>query len=221
MQLIDLSHTISSGMDQYPGDPRPVRLVREAEHGKDPWMATVLELGCHVGTHIDAPLHFRADGAAVDALPLAACAGRARVVDVRAWVAQRMIPDAAVPADGARDVEFLLLRTGWDDHWGTPRYYDEWPYLEPALVARLAGAGLRGIGLDTPSLDPLGGDQAHVVAAAHGMINLENVTNLATLPGTPFLLLALPLKLAGTEASPVRAVALTGVSAQITESERA
>jgi kynurenine formamidase len=80
--------------------------------------------------------------------------------------------------------------------------------LSPELARFLAGAGLKGVGLDTPSLDPYGAQVAHDICAPAGMINLENLANLGALPAVGFTLFALPLKLEGTEASPVRAVAL-------------
>jgi kynurenine formamidase len=104
-------------------------------------------------------------------------------------------------------VEFVILRTGWERHWGTPRYYADWPTVSEPLARVLAAARLKGVGLDSPSPDPLHGRAAHDLFAAAGMINIENLTNLAELPDGPFTLLVLPLKLAGTEASPVRAAA--------------
>ena len=105
-------------------------------------------------------------------------------------------------------VDFVLFDTGWDRHWGTPRYYREWSWLSPELASLLADAGLKGVGLDTPSLDPFDAQTAHDICAPAGLINLENLANLGSVPEAGFTLLALPLKLEGTEASPVRAVAL-------------
>jgi kynurenine formamidase len=208
MRWIDLSHEIRDGMDQYPGDPRPVRLIRECLHGPDPYMVTSLELGCHVGTHVDAPLHFGPDQAGVDRLPLAACAGPARVLDVRTAATAGPLTATVLPVDWRCDVDFLLLHTGWSRHWGTPRYYANWPRLTVDLAARLVGAGLKGVGIDGPSIDDLDRREGHDLFAAAGMINLENLTGLDALPCDPFLLVALPLKLQGTEGSPVRAAAL-------------
>jgi len=106
------------------------------------------------------------------------------------------------------NVDFVLFDTGWDRHWGTDRFYREWSYLSPELAELLAGAGLKGVGLDTPSLDHFDGQAAHDICAPAGMINIENLANLGALPDDGFTLLVLPLKLEGTEASPVRAVAI-------------
>jgi len=211
MAWIDLSHTISPGMPQWRGDDQPLALHRRSVHGPDSHMSSSLELGCHVGTHIDAPLHFLAGQPGLDELPVDRFSGPGLVVDVRGDHGQAAAP--AVLAERVLDgldlagVDFVLFLTGWDRYWGQERYYREWPWLSGDLARRLAEAGLKGVGLDTPSLDDFSGRAAHDICAAAGLINVENLTGLRNLPGRGFLFQALPLKLQATEASPVRAVA--------------
>lgn len=209
MRLVDLTHVITSGMAVYPGDPTVPQIVRESSHGPDTHQSSSLRTGCHAGTHIDLPLHFRAGEPDLAAYPPERCLGRAVAVDA---------PAGAVDADAfagldLADVDFVLVRTGWEDRWGTPAYYDGWPYLTAAAARLLAGAGLLGVGLDSPSVDPHGVTVAHDLLAAAGMINVENLANLAALPASGFRFLALPLRLDGAEASPVRAVALLDAEA--------
>ncbi len=208
MRLIDLSHTITTGMPQWRGDDQPLRIVRRSDHGPDGHMSSALEIGCHVGTHIDAALHFRSGEPSLESLPVEMFAGRARVVRVPRT--DTVGPLAASLLDGIDlDVlDYVLFDTGWDRYWGQERYYREWPYYDEDLAQRLAAAGLRGSGLDTPSLDARDGQAAHDTCAAAGMVNIENLRGLDRLPDAPFTFLALPLKLDGAEASPVRAVAL-------------
>lgn len=208
MRLVDLSHPIVSGMPQWPGDRQPLRVVRCSEHGTDSHESSRVEFGCHIGTHVDAPRHFLAGAAGVDDLPLDRFAGSALVV--RPGSAVGPGPLAASVLDGVDlgGIEFVLFDTGWARHWGQPRYYQDWPWLSPELAERLAGAGLKGVGVDTPSLDGFTGHRAHDICAAAGMVNLENLANLPALPWRGFHVLALPLKLIATEASPVRAAAL-------------
>ena len=208
MRVIDLSHTIVAGMDQYPGDDQPLRLLTRTEHGPANHMSSALEFGCHVGTHIDTPLHFRAGEPGLDTVPLDAFWGRARMIDAPAGDQPGPLAASSLDDLDLEHLDFLLFRTGWERYWGTPRYYQEWPYLATELARVVAQAGLKGVGLDSPSLDALGGHEAHDLCAAAGMINIENLTNLAALPDETFTLLVLPLKLAGCEASPVRAAAL-------------
>lgn len=207
MQLIDLSHTIESQMAQWPGDEQPLRLIRQSEHGPGSHLSSALALGCHVGTHIDAALHFRDGEPALHELPVGHFAGRAVVVRTDVGDCPEALGPEILEGTDLSEVDFVLLHTGWDQHWGTPRYYQQWPWLSTALARALAAANLQGVGLDTPSLDVLNGHVAHEICAEAGLINIENLTNLAALPDGPFLFMALPLKLHGTEASPVRAVA--------------
>ena len=75
------------------------------------------------------------------------------------------------------------------------------------LAQILATSGLKGVGLDTPSLDDFGGHAVHDLCAAEGMINIENLAHLGSLPRLGSHFQVFPLKLLGTEASPVRALA--------------
>ncbi|MEN8006305.1 MAG: cyclase family protein [Candidatus Krumholzibacteriota bacterium] len=206
--MIDLTHTIVPDMPQWPGDNQPLVIHRHSLHGPDSHMSSSLEFGCHAGTHIDAPLHFLADEPGVDQLPLDRFMGQGVVIRAGdGETAGELGPEICEGVDLAA-ADFVLFDTGWDRHWGSERYYREWSHLSPDLAELLAGAGLKGVGLDTPSLDDFGGQAAHDICAPAGMINLENLANLGALPARGFTLMALPLKLQGTEASPVRAVAL-------------
>jgi kynurenine formamidase len=208
LELIDLSHTIVPGMPQWPGDDQPLAIHRHSLHGPETHMSSSLEFGCHVGTHIDAPLHFLAGEPGVDALPLDGFVGRGLVIRTGDGESPRPLGLEVCRGADLGPVDFVLFDTGWDRHWGTDRYYRDWSYLAPELAEHLAGSGLKGVGLDTPSLDPFGDQKAHDICAPAGMINIENLANLSALPETGFTLLVFPLKLAETEASPVRAVAL-------------
>lgn len=212
---IDLSHTIVPGMPQWRGDEQPLTIHRRSEHGPEGHMSSALEFGCHVGTHIDSPLHFLDGAAAVDEMPLEAFGGAALVLDVRESVRAALQATGTPPELGPevlaghdlQEIDFVLFLTGWDEHWGHERYYLQWPWLGEALARELAAAGLKGVGLDTPSLDVYGGAVAHDLFAARGMINIENLTALPQLPERGAWFQAFPLKLLGTEASPVRAIA--------------
>ena len=169
-------------------------------------------MGCHVGTHIDTPYHFLDGQPPLEQLPLEMFRGRARVIDATADLVTNSVTNSITSeVIAGRDLsrlDYVILRTGWERHWGTVQYYTDWPTVSTELAQGLAAAGLKGVGLDCPSSDPVDGRAAHDLFAAAGMINVENLANLAELPATDFELLVLPLKLYGTEASPVRAAAL-------------
>jgi kynurenine formamidase len=208
VRLIDLSHTIVSGMAQYPGDDPPVRVVQRPATGAEGPVSSALELGCHVGTHVDTPLHFRRGRPGLEQLPLDRFCGRAQVVDAPAGDRPGAIAAELLRAVPLAELDFVILRTGWEERWGTARYYETWPYLSEESARVLARAQLKGIGIDSPSIDAYAAHTAHDICAAADLINVENLTNLAALPDGPFTLVVFPLKLAGCEASPVRAAAL-------------
>ncbi len=203
MPIIDLSHVLRTGMDVFPGDRKP-EFPRLSEHGEGNHQSSAMNTGCHVGTHIDTPLHFLPDRPGLDQMPADRFIGRAAAIDAPAGV----VPAEVAAGIDLGPVDFLILRTGWENRWGTPGYYRDWPYLHPDLARHLADAGLKGVGIDSPSVDPLSGGPVHGILAAAGMINVENLANLGALPAGIFDFMALPLKLAGAEGSPVRAVAL-------------
>jgi kynurenine formamidase len=211
LKLIDLSHEIVPDMLQWPGDRQALKIHRHSEHGPDSHMSSSLEFGCHVGTHVDGALHFLAGQTALHQVALEAFSGRALVVDATAASRNENSP-AVLPAELLAGIDlsaldFVLFHTGWDRHWGTDFYYRHWPSLSEELACLLAASELKGVGLDTPSLDLYDGSIAHDLCAAAGMINIENLTGLEPLTGEEVHFMALPLKLFETEASPVRAVA--------------
>lgn len=208
MAIIDLSHKIHGGMTGYPGDEAP-RLVPTLTHAADGILSSRIELSCHTGTHIDSPLHFRDGRPSVAEMSPAACAGPAIRLEASFGAAPGPLAAELLTAVDLAGVDFVLVHTGWDRFWGTERYYSSWPFLDLELARLLANADLKGVGLDTPSVDRRDGREVHDLFAACGYVNIENLTNLASLPPGHFTFMALPLKLVGVEASPVRAVAVT------------
>jgi len=207
-KIIDLSHTVIADMPQWPGDKQPLKLHRRSMHGESTHMSSSLEFGCHVGTHIDAPLHFLAGQQGIDEIPLSHFMGSG--VIIRCGDGQKTEALGAHlldPVDLA-GVDFVIFDTQWSQYWGSSKYYESWSYLSVELAKRLANSGLKGVGLDTPSLDPYHAQIAHDICAPAGMINIETLTNLHSLPDRGFQLQVVPLKLDQTEASPVRALAV-------------
>lgn len=158
VRVVDLAHPIEAGMPVYPGDPE-VGLTAAATVEADGCNLLRVEMGSQTGTHVDAPFHVRADGARLDELDPALFTGVGVLADVtgRPPRAPLTWEDLAPVAGGLRPGRILLLRTGWDRHWGTPAYFDH-PYLAPDAARRVMDTGVRVIGLDAPSIDPSGQD---------------------------------------------------------------
>jgi arylformamidase len=203
MPIHDVTRPVRAGMAVWPGDP-PVTSWRVTDLARGELATTHgLSLGLHAGTHLDAPAHVLHRGAAVDAVPLAVCCGPAWLVDVGDTELIRL-EHLLSHLPGA--VERLIIRTRGSrrDDGAFPA---DWPALDPAAADHLAAAGLLLLGVDTPSVDPV---ESHALPAHHallgrGVVILENLA-LADVPAGPYELIALPLRLTGLEASPVRAI---------------
>ncbi|MEZ4388851.1 MAG: cyclase family protein [Candidatus Krumholzibacteriia bacterium] len=210
MRVIDLSHPLDADTPVYPGTPR-VELAPACTLEADGYLEHRLVLGTHVGTHVDAPAHLITDAASLDQLSVDRFVGRAVVLDPGGLEDGRVtVLRLEAQRDRLERMDFVLLRTGWARRWGQPGYLEGFPCLAPDAARWLADHGVRGFGVDAISVDPVG-DSAlavHHELLSRGLVIVENLANLGVLPGTPFTFCALPLRIAGGDGSPVRAVAL-------------
>ena len=210
-RVVDLSVPLDAETPVYPGDP-PVRVEPAATIADDGYNLLAVHLGSQSGTHCDAPRHFRADGAPVDALDLRLFIGPGVLVDVRGRPDRTAIgpADLGPYLDAVGPGTIVVLHTGWSAHRGTPRYAAH-PYLGADACRALLDRGVRTIGLDAPSVDATpdhdGYPCHHLVAAAGGVI-VENLTNLAAVDFPDPFLSVLPLRLTGADGAPARAVAM-------------
>lgn len=200
-KLIEISMPLADGMVRWPGDPEPrIRRVADRERG-DPCTLTTLAMSAHTGTHVDAPLHYLAEGTAVDAMPLAGLVGPARVVEVRHPTA---VTVAELAPSGIRRGERVLFKTRNSLAEGGALLAG---YVALAADAArwLAARRVRAIGIDGLSVDPPGGDAAHLALLSAGIWIIEGLRLAGVAPGR-WELLCLPLRLAGAEGAPARAV---------------
>jgi len=212
MRLIDLSHVIDHQMITYPGLPGPEigeHMSFEASH--DHYAAgTEFAIGrismvANTGTYLDTPAHRFRDGHDLSALPLQRCADLPAVVIDNA---------GAIDADAFSDVALtgaaVLLRTGWDRHWGTERYGDpEHPHLTEAGAEVLVERRATLVGIDSVNIDDTttGQRPAHTLLLAAGIPVVEHLTGLAELPDVGARFTAVPPAVRGLATFPVRAFA--------------
>ncbi|HEX6201962.1 MAG TPA: arylformamidase [Thermoanaerobaculia bacterium] len=203
--LYDLSPRIEPGFPVWPGDtPFASRLTWQLAAGASVNLSA-LTTTPHLGSHADAPFHTEPDGATIADLPLAPFLGPCRVVAVP--------PEPLIEPHHLGDVDpaappRLLLKTGSIPPLAAGRPFPErFSAISAALARHLAARGTLLVGLDTPSVDPFDSKtlDAHHALAAGGVAILEGLDLSAVPPGL-YELIALPLKLAGLDASPVRAV---------------
>lgn len=205
-RIIDLTHVWEEGMSAFPGDPKPRFDV--VDYGVSRIMA--FSMTTHTGTHIDCSAHLGGKGS-TDTLPPAFFVGKGLVVDCSAW--QDGIPVEAFTAHDIAAIEFLLLHCGFSAQWNTPEFTGKYPVLTEAAMNYLtAFPGLRGIGVEYLSIDPVDSPDLPLhklwLCGEKERCIIENLTNLELLIGIPFTFMALPLKIKNGEASPVRAIAI-------------
>ncbi len=204
-RFIDISRPLHTGAPNWPGDlPTDFRLGMRIAEGK-PCNLGQLRLSVHNGTHADAPFHYNDQGLKIDELPPDLFIGPARVIDARGHAAFTVqLFDGINPAELAATPRVLFRTDVWLDRDTFPT---QWPLLAPGLPRWLADHGVRLIGLDLPSVDPL----TNTDMAIHHQLDAANVLiieslDLREVPAGVYELIALPLKLRGADGSPVRAV---------------
>jgi arylformamidase len=196
---IDASRALRAAIPVWPGD-RPFELEQKREGG---FVLSSFSTTCHVGTHIDAPLHFDEAAHGVEGIRLARCVGPAEVVRVPA--SGGAVAPGDLPVDWAPSTARVLFRS---DSFPIDAAIEEgFSGLTAELVHWLADRGVELVGVDTPSVDVFSsGDlPAHHALLARGITWIEGLWLGDAEPGR-YLLVALPILLEGAEAAPVRAI---------------
>ncbi|GGC66737.1 cyclase family protein [Haloferax sulfurifontis] len=220
-EVIDLSQTLEEGMPVVPTHARYSHTLYESYERGDVACHYRLTLGEHTGTHIDAPLHFIAEGDAhydIASIELEKLIGRAATIDVADIERNTTVPVERIKQWEAehgdlREGDRVLFRFSWDRHWapgsaGT-QYMADWPGLSGEAAEYLTDTGVALVGCDTAAIDVAHDESfpAHYELLGNETYIVENLTALDALP--PFsLLITLPLKIEDGSGSPIRAVAI-------------
>jgi arylformamidase len=204
-RILDISPLVSARLAVYPGD---VPYRREVSHSLARGEAldlSAVHTTLHLGAHADAPSHVVRGGASIDARPLTFYYGPCQVLEVHVGRGERVGPQHL---DAEIEAPRVLLKTGTAPD--PECFSDDYAGLAPGLVDFLAAQRVRLVGIDTPSVDLFDDAdlESHHALARHDMASLEGLV-LAHVPAGLYTLVALPLRLEGADASPVRAVLLT------------
>ncbi|HYR31276.1 MAG TPA: cyclase family protein [Gemmatimonadales bacterium] len=214
-RLIDLSHTVESGMVTLEGFPAPLVcdfLSREASHTRyapgTEFQIGKIEMIANTGTYVDAPFHRYAKGEDLSELALESVANLDAIVVHRPVERGRAIP-AKVFADVAVKGKAVLVHTGWDRHWRTDQYFRGHPYLTKDAAQWLADRGAALVGIDSLNIDDNtdGARPVHTILLGAGIPIAEHLTNLGAIPDGPFRFTAAPVKVKAMGSFPVRAFA--------------
>jgi kynurenine formamidase len=168
----------------------------------------------HIGTHVDAPFHFHPTGGTIESVPLERLIGPAVCLDFSAKAPEQPITpemlEAAEQRAGVRVAEGdILLFRAWPGHH-TDAGFMQCAGLNGAAVDWVVNRGVKALGCDlaTPE-DPKDLTRpVHVVLLAKGILILEHIANLETLPSPRFQFIGLPLRVRGASGSPIRAVGI-------------
>lgn len=202
-EWIDATLKLSAGLATWPGDEPFRREILQSMGDGAAYNLSRLSMGAHAGTHMDAPLHFIADGASIDRIDPDLLIGSAYVLDLTHLTAHIDAADlkGRVPEGTVR----LLVRTRGSAVLGDGVFHQDFIAFTPAAAAFLAASGVRLLGLDTYSIGPFYGPaEAHrAFLGTPGSAAIENVNLKDVLEGW-YDLVCLPLRVAGGEGSPAR-----------------
>jgi len=211
MQIFDISRALTNDLAPWPGDTRfHFALNWKMTEGASVNVGAAT-MGLHNGSHADAPFHFDPSGRTIEAMPLDTYLGPAFVADLsnlfpEGGHSSKTITVAELESFTALEsVPRLLLKTGvWKDSQCFP---EQIPVLAPEVPAWLGSRGVKLLGLDLPSVDPIESKELtnHHALAAAGVAIVESL-DLSAIETGLYQFAALPLKISGGDAAPVRAV---------------
>jgi len=214
--ILDVSRAISADLPAWPGDPLVQVTPLSVADGTGPAVSH-LSLSSHSGTHVDAPAHYLAGGVTVDRLPLDVLIGAAWLAHVPGGghVTAAKLAGAAIPAGITR----LLIRTENSERVAVGgRFEPGFLALTADAAAWLLDKGMRLVGIDGPSVEPFDAEGApvHRALLEAGVVIVEGL-DLAGIPAGPYRLICLPLRVAGADGAPARAVLLPEAQASSTK----
>ena len=211
MKIWDISRTLSDDLAEWPGDePFHFRLTKTMAEGQSINLGAI-GMSVHNGTHADAQFHFDTNGKSIEKAPLEIYLGRAAVVDLTEAFSRSKqkhlitVEDLQPYAEEIAESSRLLVKTGrWSDSTVFP---NQIPVIAANVPSWLQKSGVRLIGLDLPSVDEIDSKslQNHNALAAVGIAIVESL-DLTRVGSGIYNFAALPLKIAGADGGPMRAV---------------
>jgi kynurenine formamidase len=221
-EYIDLSHVLYDGMPgfslkrnnetvQYSIKVKPFLTHEESLpffKGKCSFEITEVTFQTSIGTYLDAPYHRYHElrdisQIALSELILPGIVIKPDVKDIETSIGIECLPDGIDFAGKA-----VLFCFGWDQYWGQPEYF-KYPYLDKKLIEWLVSKKVKLVGVDTPNIDNSNDLErpAHTLLLKEDIFIVENLTNLEQITGRKFIFFAMPVKIMGAAAMPVRAFA--------------
>lgn len=210
MTIHDISLTLGTALVSWPGQPGVTQAHVSHQAKGDRSTVTWLSLSVHTGTHVDAPCHFLPGGDTVDHLDLDVLVGPARVVDAgdAADLSAEVLDRLDIPAGTAR----LLIRTRNSALWasGHTRFDTDYVGVTASGAQWLVDHGVRLIGVDYLSVAVYADlSTPHQILLGANLVIVEGLNLSAITPGS-YQFVCLPLKIAGGDGAPARAILIEG-----------
>lgn len=212
----DFSQEFSGDMPHPPSIPAPeFETLRDV--ATDDINVQRYAVATHVGTHVDAPIHFVEGGATIDDLPLERFAGDAIILDVSVDEPEAITVDRVTAAEGTvQQGDIVLLHTGWGEKFGSEAYASH-PWLSVELADWFVERGVSFVGMDvlTPDIPgprrPDGWTEfpVHRTLLGEGILIAENLTNLGPYTGQRVPIQGFPINIRGGDGAPARFVGRT------------
>lgn len=209
MHIYDISLTISPDIPVWPGDPAVlIERIAKIEDGANANVSR-MNMGVHTGTHVDAPFHFLPDGNCVEQLPLDVLVGHSFVLDLPDVdiITSPILERSGIPADTRR----LLIKTRNSDYWKISGavFQTNFVGISKDGAEFLVSLGIQLIGIDYLSVAPYKQSRpTHEVLLKAGIVIVEGL-NLSEIQQGYYTLYCLPLKIAGSDGAPARAILIS------------
>jgi kynurenine formamidase len=214
-RLIDLSHTIENGLVTYKGLPAPFICDFLSREESKKFYATgtsfqigKIEMVSNTGTYIDCPFHRFENGRDLNDTPLE------HLAELKATVLHiPFLERLNIHAEFFKDLDLkgkaILIHTGWDLYWNTENYYSNHPFLTEDAAVCLKEKGVQLVGIDSHNIDDTSGNSrpVHSILLGAGILIVEHLCNLSSIPDEDFIFSAIPPKFKGVGTFPVRAMA--------------
>ena len=216
-RVLELSHSLFPGAEEYPYDVEsgPVEDYIPHYRGKradDQWyIISQLSLWSHTGTHMESPWHYRKDGADIAGVPLQRTVGECAFVDLQGKAVGEAISAAELQAHGAhiREGDIVFIYTGYGHLYRTERSHDR-PWFENEAIRWLAeDMHIACLGVDCSGTEDRGQARQpnHKTLFEHGIPLIEHLANLDRISKKRLYVVAVPLRLHRSDASPLSVIA--------------
>lgn len=203
-EWIDISVTIKSKMVRWPSDPLvQIRRTKDMDKG-DNNNVSLISMGSHTGTHMDAPRHFFAKGKSLDKMPLSVTVGPARVLAIKN---AQCITAQELRRSRIKRGERIIFKTRNSSFWKTNVFQEEFVYISLEAAKYLSQVGISVVGADYLSVGGYQKDGAktHKTILGRGIWIIEGLNLFGVKPGN-YDLICLPLKILDSDGAPARAI---------------